>query len=203
MLAGCKDPQSAITCDVDPDAVFGQHYTAADFQIWKMVSGADIDQLIFDSDLPDSLFYEDDMFNDILVKECDTAMVAAALCPLCCQRGWYQLWGPWNYDDKPTDYQVLYLLIGKPLFDSMAVTEAKVNTLWETPVVVFKLDEKYHADWHRITRDNIGRRISIKLGNRVLTAPMVNGEITGGACSVSGLSEDECCALASILLRKN
>lgn len=204
---GCKPAMvrqpDSISCHVDPDEVFGAHYTAADFQIWEMVPTYEVDQMLLGSKLPDSILYSsNDMFDNILVKECDTAMVAAVLRPLCRQRGWHQLWGPWKYDDKTTKYQALYFHI-KPLIDGTSVTDARVENVWDKPSVIFHFDEKYHADWKRITHDNIGLRLSFKLGDRVLMTPMVNGEITGGACSVSGLSEDECCALASILLRKN
>ena len=41
-LAGCaycvpvERQPNLISCDVDPDEMFGAHYTAADFQIWSM-----------------------------------------------------------------------------------------------------------------------------------------------------------------------
>ena len=204
VLAGCKSHQPVVSCNVDPDVIFGQHYTAADFQIWEMVPNSEVDQMILGSKLPDCIFYSsNDMFDNILVKECDTALVAAVLRPLCRQRGWHLLWGSWKYDDEPTEYQALYFHI-KPLVDGTSVNDARVETVRDKPSVFFHFDEKYHADWKRITRDNIGFRLSFKLGDRVLMTPMVNGEITGGAAAINGdFTEEECCALVTILLRKN
>ena len=87
----------------------------------------------------------------------------------------------------------------KPLIDGTAVAEARVETMWNKPEVVFEFAKERHSDWQRITKDNIGRYLPVMLGGRMLAIPRVNAEITGGKCSLSGLKEEECCAIAAIL----
>ena len=54
--------------------------------------------------------------------------------------------------------------------------------------------------WARLTKDNIGKSIAIVLDGYVRSYPTVNGEITGGRSSISGLeSVEEANDLANIL----
>ncbi|AKD03233.1 protein translocase subunit SecDF [Pontibacter korlensis] len=54
--------------------------------------------------------------------------------------------------------------------------------------------------WARLTGDNIGRQVAIVLDNYVYSAPVVQGEITGGNSSISGnFTVDEAQDLANIL----
>ncbi|WP_266204092.1 protein translocase subunit SecDF [Pontibacter kalidii] len=54
--------------------------------------------------------------------------------------------------------------------------------------------------WARLTGDNIGRQVAIVLDNYVYSAPVVQGEITGGNSSISGnFTIDEAQDLANIL----
>ncbi|MCX2738591.1 protein translocase subunit SecDF [Pontibacter anaerobius] len=54
--------------------------------------------------------------------------------------------------------------------------------------------------WARLTGDNIGRQVAIVLDNYVYSAPVVQGEITGGNSSISGnFTVEEAQDLANIL----
>lgn len=54
--------------------------------------------------------------------------------------------------------------------------------------------------WARLTGDNVGRQVAIVLDNYVYSAPVVQGEITGGNSSISGnFTIDEAQDLANIL----
>ncbi len=213
LLAGCNSSINYVSqvkerflhCEVDPDAVLGKHYTAADFQIWNLVSGSDVTELILNYEFPDTLFFSSgDRFDYTLVKECDTATVATALYPHCSRQGWYLMWGPWRLDGEVTDYQVLYLLVGKPLIDGTAVARAEAVEWKGRNEVWIDFEKEYHAEWQRITCESIGRCLAFRLGDRILMAPIVNGEISGGKSVVSNyFTEEECCALESILHRKS
>ena len=86
-----------------------------------------------------------------------------------------------------------------PLIDGTAIAKAWVETEWEMPVVVFEFKKEHWADFQRITGENIGYVLPFMLGDRVLSAPVVNAEITGGRCSFMGPTEEECCAIAAII----
>ena len=54
--------------------------------------------------------------------------------------------------------------------------------------------------WRRMTADNIGRTIAITLNEKVYSAPIVRGEISGGTTEISGnFSEEEAKDLASLI----
>ncbi len=54
--------------------------------------------------------------------------------------------------------------------------------------------------WARLTGDNVGRQVAIVLDNYVYSAPVVQGEITGGSSSISGnFTVEEAQDLANIL----
>ena len=54
--------------------------------------------------------------------------------------------------------------------------------------------------WARLTGDNVGRQVAIVLDNYVYSAPVVQGEITGGNSSISGnFTVEEAQDLANIL----
>ncbi|MCB0509906.1 MAG: protein translocase subunit SecD, partial [Bacteroidetes bacterium] len=54
--------------------------------------------------------------------------------------------------------------------------------------------------WAQITGENVGKQIAIVLDNKVFSAPNVNGQITGGRSSITGLDDfDEAKDLANIL----
>ena len=137
-----------------------------------------------------------------LANEADTAEVGSIARDLCashrtgdtvCCYGWV----PEGFDSSKS--VIVFVCGTKPLIDGTAVAEARVETMWNKPEVVFEFAKERHSDWQRITKDNIGRYLPVMLGGRMLAIPRVNAEITGGKCSLSGLKEEECCAIAAIL----
>ena len=54
------------------------------------------------------------------------------------------------------------------------------------PCVIMQMNTSATREWERITRENIGRAIAIVLDDAVLTAPLVNSAIAGGASQISG-----------------
>lgn len=54
------------------------------------------------------------------------------------------------------------------------------------PLVNFKLDREGAGRFGEMTRENIGRQLAIVLDNKVITAPVIRGEIPSGSGQISG-----------------
>ncbi len=62
------------------------------------------------------------------------------------------------------------------------------------------MDQQGTSLWARLTKDNIGKPIAIALDNFIYSAPIVQGEITGGTSSITGnFTPKEGTELANIL----
>lgn len=82
------------------------------------------------------------------------------------------------------------------------VTEARMdyNPLTGKPEVVMSMDNIGSRVWKKMTGDNVGRFVAVVLDDKVYSAPLVNGEISGGNTSISGsFSVEEATDLANIL----
>ena len=214
LLAACRNqmeaPQSdEPQCDVDPDEVFGAHYTAADFGLW--------DVLNFDSHRywelvhmamigrPDSLKHEWDTYEGLLVPASDTAAYIDAI-----QR---------NMDEKvvgeryfwnrvPEEGDTLYRFLcvyyddHRPILNGSHIDTAWVDAWKLRTDVVWQFDSVGTEIFRQVTAENIGRYLAIMLDDRLIAAPRVNGEISGGSCAVTGFALDEMCALAKVLNNK-
>jgi preprotein translocase subunit SecD len=202
--AGCRSVEKTIDCNADPDEVFGQHYTAADFKIYRVDRESTAEMLIAAAD--SSEFSGRDAHNFTLVPVLidDTARVGAAVRAMCAERG--GLRALWSCPSEKDSIEVAYLyVVEEPaLIDGTAVEKATAGkTKWGGVEVAFVFEQEKHETWHQITADNIGNYLALCLGDRVLSAPMVIGEITQGRCSVAGyFSDEECCALAAVLQRR-
>ena len=201
VLVGCG---GVVKCNADPDDVFGKHYTASDFQIWKIVPCEEVEQMLIDARLSDSLIWMDEDWSVwYSVNAEDTAAVGPAIRRCCRSRGWYQLWGKSMFDYGDVDVYTIYILIGKPLFDGTAVANAWVDMEQDAPVVCVEFAKKYHETLRRFTGKNIGNGVAIRLGERVLFAPLIASQIADGICMFEGRTEEECCALATLLTDKD
>ncbi len=69
------------------------------------------------------------------------------------------------------------------------------------PIITFKLDRAGARQFADITRANMGRPFAIVLDGKVLSAPVINEPIVGGAGQISGhFTADEAADLAALLL---
>ncbi len=214
LVAACKNqvetPQSdEPRCDVNPDEVFGAHYTAADFGLWNVLN--------FDSqryrdlvhmamiDRPDSLKHEWDTYDGLLVHASDTAAFFEGI-----ER---------NMDAKvigeryfwnriPMDGDTLYRFLcvyyddHRPILDGSHIDSAWVDDWKLSTDVAWRFDSVGSEIFRQVTAENVGRYLAIMLGDRLIAAPRINAEISGGSCSVTGPSLDEMCALTKVLNNK-
>lgn len=214
LLAACRNrvelqQSDEPQCDVDPDEVFGAHYTAADFGLW--------DVLNFDShrywDLvnlamigrPDSLKHEWNTYEGLLVPASDTAAYIDAI-----QRNMDEkvVGERYFWDCVPEEGDTLYRFLcvyyddHRPILNGSHIDTAWVDAWKLRTDVVWQFDSVGTEIFRQFTAENIGRYLAIMLGDRLIAAPRVNGEISGGSCAVTGFALDEMCALAKVLNNK-
>lgn len=211
LFAGCKP---RVT-DVDPDSVFGKHYTAWDFQILCALNDNDeaytalLSMMDIDSNV-NNLGY------GLGVDPADSAKIMAKALDACGKyvdidtlQSYLPVW-------QQTDYGMAILLFSYgieapdmtlPIFDGMDIKLARTYYDKAGGVEVAMVFDKEAAErLARFTADNIGRNVIFMLGDdregRVLSAPRIMCGITGGRCSVAGLTVDEANALVKILNNK-
>ena len=213
LLAGCNGLQkkNQLACNVNPDEVFGRHYTVEDFQFWDVldVRGTEYAQFMNLVSQYDITITEG---HPIMCTVRDTAALfasATALCEELAKEGtrYYPRWMSEN-DTVCT----LYFLFGKstpdgvlPIMDGSMIdtASAEKSEFGMEYQVNFTFKDRYVRLWAEVTCERIGKCIAMTLGDKVLMAPMVNAEITGGRCTVTGnFTLEEACALAQILNTK-
>lgn len=214
LFAACKPREEGLQCNVDPDSVFGQHYVAWDFQIWYALNENDmayndlLSMMNIDSNVT-VLGY------GLKVPYSDKAAVMAEALKAVVNyidndtNSYMPVW-----QDDVDSTSTLFFAYGfeapdmtLPVLDGTEVEKAKTYYGPSGAIEVAMVFNKDAAErWAQITRENLGRNVVVMLGadreGRVLTAPRIMGEITGGRCSVVGLTVDEACALAKILNNK-
>lgn len=210
LLAGCNGLQkkNQLECNVNPDEVFGWHYTAEDFQFWDVLDDrcaeyAQLINLVRQGDITTTEGYP------IMCHVRDTAALfasATAVCEELAKDGtrYYPRW----MLENDTVY-ALYFLFGKstpegvlPIMDgTMIDTASAENSEFGTGYQVsFAFKDRYARLWAEVTREHIGKCIAVTLGDWVLMVPYVNGEITSGRCMITGkFTLEEACAIAKIL----
>ncbi|TWD45896.1 protein translocase subunit secF /protein translocase subunit secD [Agrobacterium vitis] len=87
-------------------------------------------------------------------------------------------------DDKGQQFQIL----SRAALSGDHLTDARVsfNQNNNEPVVSFRFDNTGAQRFAEITRANVGQPFAIVLDNKVLSAPVINEPITGGAGQISG-----------------
>ncbi len=106
-------------------------------------------------------------------------------------------------DNNGTVHQVPLVLMkkviinGDMLLDSQAGTHPERNT----PVVNFKLDAVGARKFGEATRDNVRRRFAIILDNKIISAPVINQHIPGGAGFIEGHFTRKSAMMLATLLR--
>ena len=91
---------------------------------------------------------------------------------------------------------------GRAPMDGDVVIDARQDyeQFGSRPEVSMTMNSEGSKTWARLTKDNVGKSIAIVLDGYVRSYPTVNGEITGGRSSITGLeSVEEAKDLANIL----
>jgi len=91
---------------------------------------------------------------------------------------------------------------GRAPLEGDVITDARQDyaDMGSTPEVSMTMNSTGAKVWARLTKDNVGKSIAIVLDGYVRSYPNVNGEITGGRSSITGLeSVEEAKDLANIL----
>ena len=214
LFTACKPKETVLECNVDPDEVFGQHYTAADFQMWSVLNsdGAMYDTLKAQMQLPDTVKYgvSDPMGLFVALK--DTAVVIAEarrVCDMVAGVDGHRYFPALMAWQDGTAWLMLLYGTATPegelsLIDGTAIASAKaVRSVYAGAEAAFVFNSENVDRWASIMEENMDRCIAMTLGGRVLSAPRVTGVITDGRCSVSGnYTDEEVCALAAILNNK-
>lgn len=81
-----------------------------------------------------------------------------------------------------------YQLEERVALEGKHVSDARLGFHQETgePIVTFRLDKEGARRFGDMTKNNIGRPLAIVLDDRVITAPVIRGAITGGSGEISG-----------------
>lgn len=64
--------------------------------------------------------------------------------------------------------------------------EAKYDSIWHKDYIDFKFKKPAVQVWADATKRNLSKAIAMVMDNNVIFAPLVNEEINGGNCSISG-----------------
>lgn len=74
---------------------------------------------------------------------------------------------------------------------SIVDAKATIGTEFNTPEVTMKMDAEGAQQWANLTGANVDKPIAIILDGNVFSAPRVNGKISGGNSSITGLENIE------------
>ncbi|MBQ7490133.1 MAG: hypothetical protein IJT51_06425 [Bacteroidales bacterium] len=211
-LTGCNQSKN-VHYDVNPDKVLGNHYTAEDFGLWLLLDYDDEQYVLTVDEAIGRLPEEKEIFwakeKGFMVPASDTAEFMQALrmgeIPLT-KEGCKLIpcWLP-IVSVKDDIYLLTFCygdVAGKPIIDGTHVKKVSVEKSEFTGnyEVLMQFDMKTADSWQKFTAENVGRRIGMMLGtDRLLSTPQIMCEIAGGACSISGPTEEECYAIAKIL----
>lgn len=100
--------------------------------------------------------------------------------------------------DEPVDY----LLQGRPLLQGDRLVQATtgIDSRDGRPVVSFRFDDAGARRFAQITRENVGRQLAIVLDGKVISAPVIQEPILGGAGQIQGdFTVAETSSLAALL----
>lgn len=157
---------------------------------------------------PDGQFYPGAAVGTSLFK--DTATVNAylkmdqikALMP----RNLTFKWTAKAIDKEEKFYRLIAIKItsrdGRAPLEGDVITDARqdYSDMGSSPEVSMTMNSEGAKVWARLTKDNVGKSIAIVLDGYVRSYPNVNGEISGGRSSITGMeSVEEAKDLANIL----
>ena len=212
LFTGCNQAKE-VQYNVNPDSVFGKHYTAKDFGIWHLLDFGDskYQDPVGEAwmNLPEENWSAWDNQNGLQLPASDTAAFMQSLRELTLPRSpeGSKLIPCWilKTDSLGDRFQFNFLYgnkSGKPIIDGTHVKKCFVekSDFSEGYEVRFRFDMKTADFWQKFTAEHVGERIAMMLGTDLLLSdPQIMCEIAGGACSVFGPTEEECYALATIL----
>lgn len=212
LLTGCHQTK-AVQYNVNPDQVFGQHYTAKDFGIWYLLGYSENQYASLVNTAMERLPEEKQVIWDtqkgVQLPASDTAAFMNALregkMPLSPNGSkLIPCWLPVSSSQEGLfQFNVCYGdASGNPIIDGTHVKKCSVKKSDYTGgyEVLMQFDMKTADFWQKFTAMNVSKRIGMMLGSdRLLSAPQIMCEIAGGACSISAPTEEECYAIANIL----
>ncbi len=115
-------------------------------------------------------------------------------------------WTAKSSDVEGNYYRLIALKVttrdGRAPLDGEVITDARqdFDQFGSNPEVTMYMNSEGDKTWSRMTKENIGKSIAIVLDGYVRSFPTVQGEITGGRSSITGLeSIEEAKDLANIL----
>ena len=79
-----------------------------------------------------------------------------------------------------------YVVIKRPVVDGASLSDAHVSFENGQPVVSFRFDTAGGRKFAEVTSNHVGERLAIVLDNEVISAPNINGPITGGSGIITG-----------------
>ena len=213
IVAGCTgrvQTENKIDCNVDPDEYFGQSYNASDFQFWRVLEEGEAAKIIDSLERMLGEIADEDADTESgsrLVPVPDTAAYGEALRKMTLK---FADGTPYHYrwlkDEYTGDYCELLFLYGdaegRPLIDGSHIDSACVVEWRGQMSVDFVFDKEGTEMFRKLTAETVGERLAMTLGERVLSTPMVNCEISGGRCSVSASDTEKACAIAAVLNKK-
>jgi len=85
--------------------------------------------------------------------------------------------------------------------DNLVNVKASLDTQTSQPIVNFTFDRVGAKKFGRTTSDNVGRKIAIILDNKIISAPVINEPILGGAGQISGNFTFQTATDLALLLR--
>jgi len=115
-------------------------------------------------------------------------------------------WTAKSSDNEGNFYRLIALKVttrdGRAPLDGDVITDARqdFDQFGSSPEVTMYMNSEGDKIWSRMTKENIGKSIAIVLDGFVRSFPTVQGEISGGRSSITGLeSIEEAKDLANIL----
>jgi RNA polymerase sigma factor (sigma-70 family) len=111
-----------------------------------------------------------------------------------------------NFNRDGTTYTIERLnvdkrvLLNQSMIESASVSTNSFTGLQTNFVVEFTLTPEGKNQFAKITRENIGRRLAIVVAGKVVSAPVIRAEITGGSGQITGVfTPEEANRLAALI----
>jgi preprotein translocase subunit SecD len=100
-------------------------------------------------------------------------------------------------------YAASYVVRKRALVDGGMLTDAQMKFDQQTnlPVVTFRFNGQGARRFGDVTSQNIGKRFAIVLDNKIISAPVIQGAITGGSGQITGNFTPDSANDLAVLLR--